>query len=136
MPRSSFAKIKREMAHLESLEVTAALAQEKIQLAELLEQESGLGFDQAQDLIEMMCEELLPGHRGVDKLFVFRRRIRDRLMDNIRQRQEIENHQAWVEHEDSCTCPPSVVYGLDIPGLGCEVCPHCAEKLDKQDIPF
>lgn len=38
--------------------------------------------------------------------------------------------------EDLCTCPPAVKYGIDTPGLGCEVCPYCAEKLDKQDIPF
>jgi len=136
MPRNSFAKIKRELAFSESAEVTEQLSLEKIELAELLEQETGLDFDQALSIIDLRCNEVLVGYRGADRLFIFRSQIRDRFTDAIRRDQEISNHQYQIEHEDSCTCPPAVRYGVDIPGLGCEVCPYCAEKLDEEEIPF
>ena len=79
----SLASIKREQAILTSLDVTETLAQEKIALAELLEQESQLNFDQAENLIEVICKEILPGYQGIEKLTVFRRLIRDRLMDEF-----------------------------------------------------
>ena len=104
-----------------SLEVTEALSKEMIELATLLAEESKLTFEQFLSLIENICDEILTGHQGVAKLKVFRTVIRDRLKDE------------FISH---CTCPPAVKYGVDIPGLGCEVCPYCAEKLDEQDIPF
>ena len=49
---------------------------------------------------------------------------------------ETQRQQEMDNYQESCTCPPAVGYGVDIPGLGCEVCPYCAEKLEDQDIPF
>jgi len=115
----------------EYTETLEQLSLEKQQLAEFLARETGLDFDRAMNIVLVRCDELLPGYRGIDKLFVFRRRIRDRIMDAVRDQREIDEHE-----ENRCTCSPAVRYGVDIPGLGCEVCPHCAKELDKQDIPF
>jgi len=121
MPRNSFESIKREQTILTSLDVAETLVKEQIELANLLAEETKLDFAQAMSLIENICKEILPGHQGIAKLTVFRTVIRERLKDELVGR---------------CACPPAVRYGVDIPGLGCEVCPYCAEKLDKQDIPF
>ena len=117
----SFSAIKRGQAILTSVVVAEALVKEQIELANLLAEESKLTFVQALSLIENICKEILPGHQGIAKLTVFRTVIRDNLMD---------------EFSEHCTCPPAVIYGVDIPGLGCEVCPYCAEKLEEQDIPY
>ena len=96
MPRNSFAQIKREQAMLTSIEVTEEIEIEKIALAELLEQETPLNYDQAENLIDVICNEILPGYRGVEKLFIFRRRIRDRLKDEFIGYEEDLDHQQTI----------------------------------------
>jgi len=101
MPRNSFAKITRELRLKEYTATLEQLSLEKQQLAEFLARETGLDFDQAMNIVLVRCDELLPGYRGIDKLFIFRRRIRDRFMDAARNQREIENHQDWLDHEDT-----------------------------------
>jgi len=115
--------IERELAMSGYLETTEDLAREKFQLASHLECSTSLDFDQSLELVETMCTTVLAGYRWDEKLEIFRREIRDKLKAEL------------IEHEDACSCEPAVRYGLDV-GSGCEVCPYCAEKLDKQDIPF
>jgi len=79
MTRNSFATIKRELAHQEYIDVLQTLSREKVELADFLELETQLDFDQAMSLIEMLCSEILPGYQGIDKLPAFWSEIRDRL---------------------------------------------------------
>jgi len=92
----SFATIKRGQATLTSLDVTETLAQEQIALAKLLEQETEMEFTQAMDIINDTCNVLLPGHRGVAKLKVFRTIIRDRLKAEFIGYEESRDHQATL----------------------------------------
>ena len=95
MPRKSFASIKRGQAILTNLEVTEEIEKEKIALAELLEQESLLNYKQAEEIINSICEEILPGYPGIERLTVFRERIRDRL------RRWIERWKYDIDYEEA-----------------------------------
>ena len=99
MPRNSFAKITRGLRMKEYIDTLEQLSLEKMQLAEFLAQETGLDFDQAMNIVLVRCDELLPGYRGIDKLFIFRRRIRDRIMDAVRDQRENEEFEDWLDHE-------------------------------------
>ena len=96
MPRNSLASIKRGQAMLTSIEVAETLSQEQIDLANLLAEETKYDFTQALTLIESICDEILPGYRGVEKLFIFRRRIRDRLKDEFIGYEEDLDHQQTI----------------------------------------
>ena len=105
MPRKSLATIKRGQAILTSLEVTETLAKEKIAIAELLEQESLLNFGQAENIIDVICKEILPGYQGIEKLTVFRRLICDRLKDEFIGFEESQDHSETISDARHAGCP-------------------------------
>ena len=105
MPRNSFATIKRGQATLTSLNVTEALSQEMIELAELLAQETKRDFDFYFTLIENICKEILPGRQGVAKLTVFRTVIRDRLKDEFIGYEEALDQQQTISDARHAGCP-------------------------------
>ena len=84
----SFATIKRGQAILTNVVVNETLVREQIELANLLAEESRLDFTQAFSMIENICDVVLPGYQGVEKLNVFRRHIRDRLTEFISTRRK------------------------------------------------
>ena len=88
MARRSLADIKRNLAHEEYIDVLQTLSREKVELADFLELESQLDFDQAMSLIEMLCSEILPGYQVVGKLRAFRSEIRDRLKKPILEKMD------------------------------------------------
>ena len=79
MTRRGLADIKSRLAYAEFADVLDSLSREKVQLAGFIDQHSELEFDQAWNIIQKMCDEILPGYRGIEKLTVFRNEIRDRL---------------------------------------------------------
>lgn len=83
MSRRSLAEIKSELARQEYVDVLQTLSREKVELADFLELKSQLDFDQAMSLIEMLCSEILPGYRGIEKISAFGSEIRDRLKSSI-----------------------------------------------------
>ena len=83
MNRRGRADIKSRLAYAEFADVLDSLSKEKIQLAEFIDRNTDLDFDQAWNRIEAMCTELLPGYRGMGKLMVFRNEIRDKLKKRI-----------------------------------------------------
>ena len=101
----SLDSIKRGQATLTSLDVTDTLSLEQIALANLLAEESKLDFTQAFALIENICKEILPGHRGVDKLTVFRTVIRDRLKDEFIGFEESLDHSESTSDARHAGCP-------------------------------
>lgn len=107
MPRRnySFAEIKRRESFLESLNVTETLAKEKIALADLLEQETDMEFEQAAGIIDDMCAVLLPGHRGVARLKVFRELIRDSLKNEFIDYDESVDHSETISDARHAGCP-------------------------------
>ena len=88
MPQRSLGEIKRELAHQEYIDVLQTISKEKVELADFLELESQLDFDQAMSLIDMLCSEILPGYQGVDKIRAFETEIRDRLKKPILEQKE------------------------------------------------
>jgi len=92
MSHRSLADIKRSLAHQEYIDVLQTLSREKVELADFLELETQLDFDQAMSLIEMLCTEILPGYQGIGKLMVFRNEIRDRLKSASIDRED------WCDH--------------------------------------
>ena len=101
----SITTIKRGQATRTSLDVTITLSLEQIALANLLAEESKLDFPQAFSLIESICKEILPGHRGVDKLTVFRTVIRDRLKDEFIGHEESLDHSESTSDARHAGCP-------------------------------
>lgn len=101
----SFATIKRGQAILTNLDVTDEIAREMIELAKLLEQESPLTFDVALGLIESICEVILPGHRGIAKLLIFRTIIRERLKNEFIGFEEAVDHQQTTSDARHAGCP-------------------------------
>jgi len=93
VPQRSLAEIKRKLAHEEYVDVLQTLSREKVELADFLELETQIDFDQAMSLIEMLCTEILPGYQGIGKLRAFRDEIRDRLKMRAM-------HDANKEHND------------------------------------
>jgi hypothetical protein len=81
MTRTSFDAFKRQLAYDEMQDVMETINREKKELAEFLEDETQMDFDEALGVIERLCTEILPGYRGINKLVVFRNEIRDRLKD-------------------------------------------------------
>ena len=100
MPKS-LASIKRGQAILTSLEVTEEIDQEKIALAELLENESLLNYKQAEEIIESICDEILPGYPGIEKLTVFRERIRDRIRRWIARWKSDIDYEEALDHQQT-----------------------------------
>lgn len=88
MKRNSLTKIKRELSLMESIKVTETLSKEKIDLAKLMEKETRLDFDQAMDLLDMVCDVVLSGYRGIEKLTVFRKEIREPFTSRISEREK------------------------------------------------
>lgn len=88
MPQRSLAEIKRSLAHQEYIDVLQTLSREKVELADFLELETQLDFDQAMSVIEMLCSEILTGYQGIDKLRAFGSEIRDRLNKPILEQKE------------------------------------------------
>jgi len=96
MSRRSIADIRRRLAYAEYSGTIESLAREKVELASFIDRHSSLEFDQAWDLIEMMCTEILPGYRGIGKLMAFRNEIRDRLKKTLLKRMEYEE---WLKEQ-------------------------------------
>jgi hypothetical protein len=88
MAHTSFTTIKRQLAYQEAQDVMDTITREKIELAEFLETETQMDFDEAMAVIEEQCTELLPGCRGIEKLMVFRNEIRDPLKDAARREED------------------------------------------------
>ena len=105
MPRKSIDSIKRGQATLTSLDVTETLAQEQIALAKLLEQETEMEFTQAMNIIDDTCKVLLPGHRGIAKLKIFRTIIRDRLKAEFIGYEESVDHSESTSDARHAGCP-------------------------------
>lgn len=85
MARQSFDTFKRQLAYQEITAIMDTINREKIELAEFLEAEMQMDFEEAMAVIEEQCTEILPGCRGIEKLVVFRNEIRDRLRDAARR---------------------------------------------------
>jgi len=96
MTRRGFKDIQRRLAYAEYSDMIESLAREKVELAGFIDQHTNLEFDQAWDLIEMMCTEILPGYRGIGKLMAFRNEIRDRLKKTILERMKYEE---WLKEQ-------------------------------------
>jgi len=96
MTRRGFKDIQCRLAYAEYSDTIESLAREKVELAGFIDRHSGLEFDQAWDLIEMMCTEILPGYRGIDKLMAFRNEIRDRLKKPILEQMKYEE---WLKEQ-------------------------------------
>lgn len=96
MTRRGIADIKSRLAYAEFADVLDSLSKEKIQLAEFIDRNTDLDFDQAWHQIETMCTELLPGYRGMGKLMVFRNEIRDKLKKPILERMAYEK---WLKEQ-------------------------------------
>jgi len=96
MTRRGLKDIIRRLTYAEYSDTIESLAREKVELAGFIDQHSNLEFDQAWDLIEMLCTEILPGYRGVGKLMAFRNEIRDRLKKTILKRIEYEE---WLKEQ-------------------------------------
>lgn len=105
MPRNSFATIKRGQATLTSLDVTETLSQEMIALAKLLARETKRDFDFYFNLIEDICNEILPGHQGIAKLVVFRTVIRESLKAEFIGYEESVDHSETISDARHAGCP-------------------------------
>ena len=121
MTHSNLHQIKRQLSHDELAETTETIGREQIELAKQLETENGLSFDAALGIIERQCELVLPGYRGHEKVWAWRTLIRDPLRAGVM---------------DECTCDTATAAGVDIPGVGGEVCDVCRRQAENKEIPY
>ena len=77
--KSSKGAFRRMLAYQESIDVIETLAREKYELAEFMEVETQMSFEEAYEMIDRLCDQIIPGYRGIEKVTTFRREIRDRL---------------------------------------------------------
>lgn len=105
MPRSYFAQIKRQQIFAEQADIIRSLSREKIELAEFMEQETQLDFEQAMKVIDQLCTEILPCHQGIGKLIAFRNEIRDPIKESIAHDIEYDEWRDHIETQNSVRPP-------------------------------
>lgn len=74
-------RFQADLMKSELLAVDEQLSREQFQLAEWLEENKGMDFKEAVDVVLEESSKILPGYRGIAKLTMFRNHIRNRMME-------------------------------------------------------